>query len=410
MKQVVIAFLLPICIALATTAYFSCNHDFNSLLFPNKRSAVDVIDENINFIENFSSHPEFETDFLKPSTDFERIYILGSSELAASSPALPYQFISTHYSTKVFGIGHAGNQCLSIFSQLLSHVELLDKSRIVVILSPGWFESKPSKGTSSAVFLEYNSPNFLRKILRDTSNSIFHSYLNKRISELYPEITSPHLELNMLNFSHRSSLSVLHKIVYAPLLFCDEKLVNLKYSNQASQNYYIEKSNEANNSNKALQPNWDSIFSTSRKEVLAKSTNNSLGINDTYYTEFIHGKIGSIQTVPAAVNQELADFKMLVKLLKEKKAAASFIISPLNPHYYQNLKELEPTIKTIVEELNLFGLPYLNFFETDTKKYEKAVLQDVMHFSDFGWYKVNKFIIETYQLNNEKNGISTIPN
>jgi len=37
-------------------------------------------------------------------------------------------------------------------------------------------------------------------------------------------------------------------------------------------------------------------------------------------------------------------------------------------------------------------------FETDTLKYDKAVLFDIMHMSKFGWNKINKFIVETYKL------------
>ena len=87
-----------------------------------------------------------------------------------------------------------------------------------------------------------------------------------------------------------------------------------------------------------------------------------------------------------------------MKLLKEKKVSASFIISPLNPLYYKNLKDILPTINIIKNEIQNNDFPYLNLLETDTSIYDKAILHDVMHMSDNGWYKVNHFIIDTYHL------------
>ena len=49
-------------------------------------------------------------------------------------------------------------------------------------------------------------------------------------------------------------------------------------------------------------------------------------------------------------------------------------------------------------KLNLIIWRTLNIFETDTTQYDKAILRDIMHMSDYGWYKVDQFIINTYHL------------
>jgi poly-D-alanine transfer protein DltD len=41
-------------------------------------------------------------------------------------------------------------------------------------------------------------------------------------------------------------------------------------------------------------------------------------------------------------------------------------------------------------------------FEPDTNKYDKALLSDVMHLSPYGWYKIDRFIIDNYHLVYEK--------
>ncbi|PIY05629.1 MAG: hypothetical protein COZ21_04000, partial [Bacteroidetes bacterium CG_4_10_14_3_um_filter_31_20] len=128
------------------------------------------------------------------------------------------------------------------------------------------------------------------------------------------------------------------------------------------------------------------------------SNNNNFGINNQYYTNYVHGRKGKVEPVNVCFNQELEDFKMLLKLLKKKRANVRFVISPLNPLYCKNLNELSPTINIIENEIKSNGFNYLNMFETDTLKYDKAVLFDIMHMSKFGWNKINKFIVETYKL------------
>jgi poly-D-alanine transfer protein DltD len=152
-----------------------------------------------------------------------------------------------------------------------------------------------------------------------------------------------------------------------------------------------------------LNINWDSLENVSNKETLAKATNNNWGINNIYYTKYIKGRTYYIEPVIEPVdsenNQEYKDFIMLLKLLKEGNANASFIIMPLNPYFYTNLKELTPTINSLQNELNIYHYKSLNLWVDDSTKYDKGLLVDVMHLSDFAWYKVDKFIVDNYHLN-----------
>ncbi len=136
-----------------------------------------------------------------------------------------------------------------------------------------------------------------------------------------------------------------------------------------------------------------------QSQVLKNASNNNLGIANDLYPEFEHKK-GHVQPVAPRFNQELKDMQMLIEFLKKKKANVTFIISPLNPFYFKNLKELNPTINHIETCLQDNGFKYLNLFESDTTKYDKALLFDVMHLSDYGWYKIDQFIIENYHLTN----------
>ena len=230
------------------------------------------------------------------------------------------------------------------------------------------------------------------------SSSEFDAYLFSTLT-FYDEFSTPSLELKLMNFKHRSSQSFIHKIQYSPLIYSDYFLLSLKKLIMPQL-----MADESSNKRHALVPepvtiNWDSVYQVSKAIVLSKATKNRMGIDDEFYNQYIHSdKGGHIEAVSERHNQELEDFKMLLKLLKAKKTNARIIISPLNCLYYKNLPALFPTIRLIEAEVKKSGFPYLNLFEMDKTKYDIALLSDIMHISDYGWYKIDRFIIETYKL------------
>jgi len=156
------------------------------------------------------------------------------------------------------------------------------------------------------------------------------------------------------------------------------------------------------NSRKTIVPEdthiaWDSLFTSAKEEQRKRSTSNSWWIEDAFFAE-TNGDNGRLFPVPDAFNKELEDFKMLVKLLKARKANVSFVIMPLNPSYYENCSELTPVMQQLEQELKNNRLPYLKMWNDTPKTFDNGVLSDVMHYSDYGWYRVDQFIVNTYHL------------
>lgn len=395
MRKYFFIYFLPILFAITLLVIIVFKTNINSFLFQ-PVSAKYSIDSTYRFIANFQGNQYYEEQFLSSNSNSENIFLLGSSELTVNNEATPYNFITKNFKTKLRGIGHAGNQCFSIYSQLLANENRLKNAPIVIILSPGWFESKDSKGTSSEIFLEYISERFLKTIIKNETDTEFTEYFNKRISQYYNELNVPNIELKLINFKHLSAKSFLHKIIFYPILNIDKLIFN--YKNILIPKNLITANIRQQILKEDIKINWDSLFSISKQECINNSNNNRFGINNQYYTDYIHGKRGKIESVNENVNTELDDFRMLIKLLKKKKPNISFIMLPLNPLYCKNLKSLLPTMNIIEKEINSSGFSYLNMFETDTIKYDKCLLTDIMHLSSYGWYKVDKFIIETYNL------------
>jgi poly-D-alanine transfer protein DltD len=70
---------------------------------------------------------------------------------------------------------------------------------------------------------------------------------------------------------------------------------------------------------------------------------------------------------------------------------------PLNPNYYVDLKRLNPLINDLTFKMEQNNFKVLNLWQPDKSKYVKGLLNDVMHFGDYGWLKVNQFVYENYK-------------
>lgn len=385
-KQLVVFHLIPIAIAVVSipTMYVFLRNFFDTTgpkapaIFP-------------NYIDNLHNSAWYEEHFLVDQNNQPEIYILGSSELTGGTEATPYNFITDHFTTRMTGIGHAGNQCFSIYSQLLANRNRLKANEIVIVLSPGWFYGPAARGTSPSVFLEYNSKDFISEVSHVSKEDEFTANYAKRISDCYGDFVNADMHVKMLHFRSESERSIMHKALYSPLIE-----LNKSFDSDRHKMYHASQIQIRPDS---VTINWDSLFHLSREEHLKSSANNSWYINSAYYDLYVKGKTSKIHLIPEEHNQELEDFRMLVKLLKKYECDASFIIMPLNPFFYSNLKELDPLILTIEDKLKHNAFPCLNMWCSDPVTFDKALLTDVMHLSKYGWYKADKFIVETYHLN-----------
>jgi poly-D-alanine transfer protein DltD len=395
MKKIFITYLIPVLLTIFIIFSLAFNSKVNNFLFQ-KTSTDTTGTKEFAFIENFRDNPQCEPLFLKDDSS-ATIFLLGSSELTGATEASPFNFISSHFSTKLKAVGHAGNQCFSIYSQLLANEGRLKDAPIMIILSPMWFMGKEAEGTSSKIFLEFNSERFLKRIISNDSIAEFKTYEAEIISSMFSDFGSPGFALKQLYFEHQASKSPFHYMMYYPVITIDKLLLTIKLKISGIKDLPPLEARKKIQQDKIII-NWDSLYSFSKKQFLDNSTNNNWGIGNDYYSQYVKGKTGDISLCPDTENRELKDFCMLLKLLNVKKANASFLILPMNPYFYVNLHEATPLVNTIESEIKKAGFPSLNYWSDDSTKYEKGVLKDIMHLSSYGWYKADKFIIDTYHL------------
>jgi len=327
------------------------------------------------------------------------ILLVGSSEMGtaktdiAARPDLFFQKYKTKFS--VVTLGHDGNQCMSIYTQLLVFSKYLKNSKISVIVSPGWFEGHFAYGTSLDRFLEYNNENFINEIYSNIDIPYnLKNYVSKYIYEKYNDLISPSILYKSIACNYKADLNFLNKIALTPLL---------KYYKITKNNNILPAVNETlivdydiNNCDYGVV-NWDSLYIKAIKHQKEISTNNTWGIYNDYYTNRTKGKTSKERVIAVNKNRELKDFKKVLELFKYYNVDASFIIQPLNPYAYSNLIDYKPILSEVEKTIKEYNYPYINLFVYDTAKYKIGTLTDVMHFGEYGWLKADKFLIDTYE-------------
>ncbi len=333
---------------------------------------------------NFEAGNQTELELAGNLKNKKSITLFGSSELGVFAYS-PYFFLPDSLQIPTVAFGHAHHQSFAMFCELLAMQKELKNAKICIMVSPGWFETE---GTNIEAFLEFVRPNFMFSIINNTSISPDYKLeIGKFISE----------NINLIDQPSQS-------ILYFDNLYKtkDFKLFNgiIKKLNTGKRvNYEVKIA--ANNLKKTGKVNWNSSENRIQKGFVSAIKTNKSYISDEYYTKFLldascEYKKGTTNTFNVSTNKELAQFKLLVQLLKEYKCNASFVIQPLNPYHFdglENYKEIISETRHIIQEN---GFPCLNMFVTDKSIYQPGTLTDVMHLGDYGWMKVNEFLVKTY--------------
>lgn len=325
--------------------------------------------------------------------------IIGSSELTSGHlDALPQNFFKNE---KSFSLGHAGFQSLAILTSLAANRELLQTSKITIILSPGWFEKQYSSGTSLKSFFEFCPTNYLYQIYKDDKlDNATKSYIKQYIYNNYDKISSPNAVIRRMSRKHINDLT---EAVNIPFNYIDEKeiaymeqvdfsltaqqtIVNTLFQTKNKPYLFPKKNN-----------NWDSLIENSKNQFKSISNNNTIAVNNDYYNQWLKNKPKKKMIfVERTNNQEFKDLNALVDFLKINKCNVQFVIMPLNTKAHENLLVLQPTINDITNLLKTSNFKVLDMFTPNVKQYEDGILEDIMHPYNIGWYKIDKFIIDNF--------------
>ena len=341
---------------------------------------------------NFESGNQSEIEFCGSLMNPNYITLMGSSEFGELAYS-PYYFLPDSLNTPVIGFGHAHHQSFAMFCELLAMQRYLNKSKICIIVSPSWFESE---GTNIEAFLEFVRPNFLKSIIRNKNvPTQYKLEIGKYISENFSLIDNP--SRSVMYFK---KLYLTNQFPYLG------SIINKLNSDIEDVEYKVSLAK------KTLSISRNIDIETTKKRVQSKFissvTSNKMFIIDEYYKNFLVDKKrgyrkGNTDVLTTSSNREYTDFKLLVGLLKRNNCKASFIIQPLNAYHYKDLDNFNETLDSVKRYIKKNDFTYLDMFVSDPKKYDPGVLNDIMHLGDYGWLKINEFILKTYNIKNGTN-------
>ncbi len=329
----------------------------------------------------------------------KQLTIFGSSEFSKSSYC-SYNYLPAKTSLPVFGLGSPFHQSFSIYCELLAFEEYLKDSRICIILSPAWFETE---GTNPQSFLKFFKTDFQRRVLHnDRIEERFKSHIGnwvydneKNFSGLTPELTSFKLHAKTKNWNPLVYLTRKVDIYMNSLhnIRCDIPMVEYEF--------------ELAPVTKSSGMIHDAEFIDSiRMDFINSISNNDIYVNDEYYrTQLLDDgveRVGEVDKIDLEGNSEYEDLIMLLDLLHSRSADASFIIQPLNPHFYRDLEKNEEVFHTISTLIEDHDFPCLNMYVGQKEDYEAGILKDVMHLGDYGWMQINLFLNGLYQREDEE--------
>ncbi len=374
---------------------------FLSLLWNNQKAQIAKVETKVisvsddiptdGVIPNYATGDVAELALLSSIARKDQITLMGSSEFSASDFA-SFQFLPKELNLPTLGFGHAHHQNFSIFCELLAANEYLPQSKLVIFLSPGWFETP---GTNSEAFLEFVPPHFLEKIWMDSSiSSAYKIEIGRFIAENennFSGISKPMQSfLNLYRAEVEKSISTQIQLHLEQMFPAWRKTNRYTYAVQSLAPVAIKKNYS-----------FDEMKDSLQKVFLTSCTNNSLFVDSSYFRQHLlqaDGSVrrGTVTAIDIQNNREFKDFLLLIDLLQKRKVDCSFVIQGLNPYYYENLSVLNPLIREIVNELEKANFPYLNMFTSTKKEYQPGTLSDVMHLGALGWMKVNEFIYHTY--------------
>lgn len=393
MKKIVVYHIIPLTISLVSVGLILWGLSISNITI-NREAPVKKEIEAINLTHNgHAGNLNKETNQVKlfHSLNQNWLTVFGSSEFTSSVYA-PYNFLPDSCNIPAYGIGQGYHQSLNILIECLAFEEEIEGKNICLILSPGWFESN---GTNPDAFLKFSNSNLLSRIILNKSiNEKYKNQVGKFIYENRKSFETMSYQMEYLQNSYLEQTKISFTNFQSKVKKKIEEVIPLPYSFDTIE--YTFNPKDSFESKKKKTVDFEKISKKIKSRFLSLITTNSVFISDEYYTTYLKKDFTREFHSPKFPNQELEDFKKLIHFLIEKRVKISLVIQPLNPYFYTNLKAFNPIRNEIIVLAKKHQIPLLDFYVTSKNEYEPGILKDIMHTGDYGWLKINSFLINEH--------------
>ncbi len=325
------------------------------------------------------------------------IAFLGSSELAGSHLSHPSTVF--HHGNSDFNIILIGGEWSQSLLQTINIAALekfIDNRKIILNLSPQWFEAYYRSEAFSARFLERNYIEFLK------NPRISDSLKRKIAARVYEMLETHPTERNKIQLYNRkyidknlSSMENLSLAIYDKFELMKN---NYRFASDIQKLPIPE-----DNFIKASEINFADLMTQSEKFAALTSSSNDFFINNNSYARLRsesqkNSRIFSSMHPEITGSQEFNDLRLLIEVCKETGLNLMIINIPANGRWYDYVgfpkNEREFYYQTIRDICKDYGINITDFAD---KEYEKFFLRDTMHLGFKGWVYIDEAAYKFYQ-------------
>ncbi|KMM25085.1 hypothetical protein L540_02525 [Bordetella pseudohinzii] len=299
----------------------------------------------------------------------EAIVMLGSSELtSADLRFIPYKFLSDELAMPVLAYGHAYFQSLGMYFLLASQEDKLSpQSRVVIMVSPGWFDSR---GLNREAFKEHVLPLLPRLIGHAEAREAMLQWWNRRGNAEVARAA-----VAELGFKLRGQLAQTLRLWLQPATAASELAAPAPWRRQTVD--------------------WTRLRAEATAQETSFMATNPYGVRQDYLDKYL-GNLTPARLLaysdkfePAA---ELADLERLMALLARRQAKTLFVLQPFNPLVYRDLDRFEATRLRISALCKQYAVACMDMY--GAQPYALGTLRDSQHLGELGWLEVSREIVE----------------
>jgi D-alanine transfer protein len=302
----------------------------------------------------------------------DRLVILGSSELTSNDLRfVPYRYLADELQMPVLAYGHSGFQSLGMQFVLAALAnDLSPASRVVIMLSPGWFDG--DGGLSADEFNEHANPLLPRLLKQPEGRAELARWLQDKGDA-------------------RVAWSMMAEQAYV----LRQRLVDLWAPAYAASAPVQEPEGPAA---AARVVDWDALAQEAQSAEQSLMAGNRYAVRDDFFNKYLRtipeGGKTAYQPQPLTGRDELRELTALMALLRQHNVNALFVMQPLHPMVFKDLNRFESVQREVASLCQRYAMTCMDMYSAP---FEVGMLRDVQHLGELGWLRVNQKIAETFR-------------
>ncbi|HCW20344.1 D-alanyl-lipoteichoic acid biosynthesis protein DltD [Achromobacter sp.] len=302
----------------------------------------------------------------------DRLVILGSSELTSNDLRfVPYRYLADELQMPVLAYGHSGFQSLGMQLVLAALADdLSPASRVVVMLSPGWFDGDGGLGVDE--FKEHANPLLPRLLKQPEGRAELARWLRDK-----------------------GNAGVVWSMAAEQAYVFRQRLVDLWAPAYAAPAPEREREGPAA---AARVVDWDALASQAQDAEQSQMGGNRYAVRDEFFNKYLRtipeGGKTAYQPQPLTGRDELRELTALMALLHQRGVNALFVMQPLHPMVFKDLARFEPIQQDVARLCQRYAMTCMDMYGAP---FEVGMLRDVQHLGELGWLRVNQKIAEVFR-------------